>query len=475
MSNTFYSIKIYRMRSTVTCILLLFMVCQSVGQSQKISATFPTNHLGVSEVYPIPVNEFPVMVYLPDGYSDAGDPYPVLFFLHEACGDLDFCTPEMLADHFSTFQSVLDEKIQNGTIKPVVVVMPIVQGPPGTNIYGDYHMYVNSPRNGNYSDVIMLDLLPWAEQNFHIATERNFRAIGGFSAGGYGAFYQGINFSESFGAMIAHSAPLAMRAWQDDILPIVLEEVATSGDNTISSLARNNIFTKMTYGMSTAWSYNLESGFQTFLDLPVNSGQLDEEVFNRWLAFDALRMMQQNPEFKKDIAVYFDAGAPYVPNTNDYSMPGSGDYARFYTDVFDAQLQNPFTGGKLELNYTYQTFSGNHELTANRVEAALLWWQQVMFPDATTPVLDRDPARIAVSVTPNPASSRVVFTYTTPGLAQARINLFTPEGRMVHSLMIPAGDFAHTLSWDPPYSGVFIYQLVHAGGSTKSGMLTVRK
>jgi S-formylglutathione hydrolase FrmB len=134
-------------------------------------------------------------VYLPTGYENGDNKYPVLYLLHgNAQNYLSWTTSGKI-------QATADALIANGDIPAVVIVMPDA----GTSWYVD--------RKEQMETAIMKELMPDVETNLRTLTTRDHRFIAGLSMGGFGAMRFAMLYPEKFGAAallspaIYHPAP----------------------------------------------------------------------------------------------------------------------------------------------------------------------------------------------------------------------------------------------------------------------------
>lgn len=130
----------------------------------------------------MPGEDWPVRVWLPDGYdADSENLWPVLFLLHGSGGDIhdwDFVFPLM--------DSLIREKI----IAPFVAVSPAS----GTSWWVD--------GKKPFESAFIRELIPYVTEKFNLSHNRDFRCIAGFSMGGYGALRYGLMYPELFGSAI---------------------------------------------------------------------------------------------------------------------------------------------------------------------------------------------------------------------------------------------------------------------------------
>jgi hypothetical protein len=122
-------------------------------------------------------------IYLPPEFSPE-ESYPVLYLLHGFWG-----SPGSLV-HGLDFATTADEQITSGSAAPFIAVMP--PGGPMTKTTSDEWA-------GVWEDYVVDDVVPWVERHLPVDSQR--RAIGGLSAGGYGAIDIGLRHLGMFGTL----------------------------------------------------------------------------------------------------------------------------------------------------------------------------------------------------------------------------------------------------------------------------------
>ena len=121
-------------------------------------------------------------VYLPDGYADSRQDYPVLYLLHGHGEDGE----EWIVK--GNLVAMVDELIASGAIPPCLVIMPSV----GNTWYID--------RQEKMETAIIQDLIPDVDRRFRTISRRNGRVIAGESMGGYGALRFVLKYPQLFQA-----------------------------------------------------------------------------------------------------------------------------------------------------------------------------------------------------------------------------------------------------------------------------------
>ena len=125
-------------------------------------------------------------VYLPAGYDESDLLYNVLYLLHGAGGNEE--TYMGTQDNPTALKYIIDHAIENGDIKPLIIVMPTSESDDDAD--ADMALEIS---NGFYEEVVS-DIIPAVEGKYrtaaygHVSEEnlkatRLHRAFGGFSMG----------------------------------------------------------------------------------------------------------------------------------------------------------------------------------------------------------------------------------------------------------------------------------------------------
>ncbi|MDN3584043.1 alpha/beta hydrolase [Mucilaginibacter flavus] len=130
-------------------------------------------------------------IYLPADYETANRTYPVVYLLH---GYTDDNTGWL---QFGEVNRYADKAINDGTIPPMIIVMP----------NADSSWYINSyDGKEKYEDFFIKEFIPHIEQAYRVKTEKRYRGVAGLSMGGYGTMIYAIKHPELFSAVAALSA-----------------------------------------------------------------------------------------------------------------------------------------------------------------------------------------------------------------------------------------------------------------------------
>ena len=130
-------------------------------------------------------------IYLPADYSTSDRSYPVVYLLH---GYTDDNTGWL---QFGEINRLADKAIAEGTIPPMIIVMP----------NGDSSWYINSyDGKEKYEDFFVKEFMPAVEKTYRIKAEKKYRGIAGLSMGGYGTMIYLLKHPDLFAAGAALSA-----------------------------------------------------------------------------------------------------------------------------------------------------------------------------------------------------------------------------------------------------------------------------
>ncbi|HEY2721413.1 MAG TPA: alpha/beta hydrolase-fold protein, partial [Chitinophagaceae bacterium] len=138
-------------------------------------------------------------IYLPADYDHSERAYPVVYLLH---GFTDDNTGWL---QFGEINRYADKAIADGTIPPMIIVMP----------NGDSSFYINSyDGKEKYEDFFIKEFMPSIEKTYRIKAEKRYRGIAGLSMGGYGTLIYSLKYPDLFAA----AAPLSAAVWDDNAL-----------------------------------------------------------------------------------------------------------------------------------------------------------------------------------------------------------------------------------------------------------------
>lgn len=229
----------------------------------------------------------PVAVYTPPGYDPEGSQrYPVLYCLHGYTGDV---AALVAARPWETnVIQWMDRLVVSGQMKPALLVL--VDG--FTRLGGS--QYIDSIHNGAYATYTVRDVVGHLDANYRTIPAEGGRAVLGKSSGGFGSIHLALTFPGTFAAFASHSGDSYFRYSQVMSFPLaqrVLEGFASKEAFVEDFEGRQkrpqesyHVMEMLAY--AAAYSPLEARAFAFAMPFDVSTGELDNAVFDRWLAFD---------------------------------------------------------------------------------------------------------------------------------------------------------------------------------------------
>ncbi|MCL4248035.1 MAG: esterase [Anaerolineae bacterium] len=252
-------------------------------------------------------------VYLPPGYDDdTTRRYPVIYVLagHGGSG------PLMLAPVAwgESFPERIDRLIRTGKMGPVIAVLPDC-----FTIFGGAQ-YINSTALGSYEDYLNEEIIPYVDEHYRTLPDRRHRAITGKSSGGYGAMVQSMRHPELYSAVASHSGDIYFEfGYLPDMARLHANLQRFGGLEgfiqqipTIKPKSHDPFYSvlgMLCYGAAFAPNEAAERGFDMPIDM--ETGALREDVWQRWLAWDPVRMIdvaENSAAWRQMAYIYLDCG-----------------------------------------------------------------------------------------------------------------------------------------------------------------------
>ncbi len=170
-------------KTLFSVLILLAYMCSAQTIEEK---SMKSNILGCNKNY---------CIYLPAGYAEGNEQYPILYLLHG------------LTDNHTAWRDrgnikeIATEIIDKGDAQKMIIVMPDA----GTTHDG----YFNCD-GWRYEDFFFTEFIPHIETNYRVKRDRKHRAIAGLSMGGGGTIGYALRHSDMFSSAYAMSALAGM-------------------------------------------------------------------------------------------------------------------------------------------------------------------------------------------------------------------------------------------------------------------------
>ena len=222
------------------------------------------------------------------------------------------------------------------------------------------NQYINSSATGRYEDYIIKEVVPYVNKTYNISA----RAVWGHSSGGYGSIVLGMRHPEIFQALADHSGDSAFEYSYLPDFPKALDAFREAGgtkkwlDNFWKKPNRHqrkdgpplNVL-----AMAAHYSPNLKSK-EMGVDLPfdLNTGEMLQKVWNRWLSWDPIRMVEKySSNLKKLKLIYIDCGTK-----DEFNL-------HWGARILHSKLE------KMNVRHFYEEFEDGHMNVSYRYEVSL--------------------------------------------------------------------------------------------------------
>jgi hypothetical protein len=134
--------------------------------------------------------DVPYDVYLPPCYSETGKRYPYVLLMHGADQ-----TEKLWVDVLGA-QKALEAGLSLRALPPMILIMPYGGELANLNIFRE---------KAGWESVVLTELMPEIEANFCTWNDREGRAIGGISRGGFWAYVIALRHPDLCGGVGGHS------------------------------------------------------------------------------------------------------------------------------------------------------------------------------------------------------------------------------------------------------------------------------
>ncbi|TML33030.1 MAG: enterochelin esterase [Actinobacteria bacterium] len=253
----------------------------------------------------------PLWVYVPPAYEDEPDRrYPSIYVIQGLTGQIDAWRNR--TSFRKNFPELADELFATGESPPAILVFVDAW----TSVGGS--QFIDSPGTGRYLTYICDEIVPWVDSTYRTKAEAAHRGITGKSSGGYGAMVDPMLRPDVFGGLATHAGDaLFEMCYLPDFRKSVRElrdKYDRSFDKFWEDFHSRPAFSKDSdYHLLNDWCmaacYSADEDGTVHLPYDVETGELRPEVWERWLAWDPVRMVPRHADALRGLkAIYIDAG-----------------------------------------------------------------------------------------------------------------------------------------------------------------------
>ncbi len=307
-------------------LLLLFLPLSVICQDGKVVSFILESKALINEGGENPNRK--CSVYLPPGYENSDERYPVIYYLHGFTGTDSI---------YTQMKAVLDAAILKKKIRPYILVI----SDQNTLFQGSF--YSKSSYIGDWDTFTATELVEYMDSHFRTIPDRKSRGIGGHSMGGYGAIKIGMLHPETFSVMYGMSPGLM--AFVKEFGPNSRSFKELQEVKTVEEL-RKTYYPKVLVAVGRAWSPNPNKP-PFYCDMPFtyegDSMIVHEDILEKWHANMPVEMVNEYADnLRKYTAIKLDWGRNDAPRFPQQNM------------LFSVRLEN------LGINHYAEEYIGDH-------------------------------------------------------------------------------------------------------------------
>ena len=309
----------------------------------------------------------PLYVYTPPGYEAEGERrYPCIYVIQGMTGQVDMWrnrkafTPTVL--------EAVDAWFAKGGAPAIVVYVD------AWTSYGG-SQFLDSPATGRYHTYVCEEIVPWVDARYRTVAEAASRGVAGKSSGGYGAMVTPMLRPDLFGGMATHAGDALFELCYLPEFPLVARALRDEYGGSYEAFwadfrARPGRAKPSDDALVNEWAmaacYSADEDGTVQLPFDPATGRLVPEVWERWLAWDPVRMVAARTEAVRGLrAIWIDAG-----RQDEYFLD-------LGAEAFRRELA---AAGVADERVHYELFDGKHGGIEWRYPAALGWLAERLAP-----------------------------------------------------------------------------------------------
>lgn len=303
----------------------------------------------------------PIWVYTPPGYDEEPERrYPSVYLIQGMTGQID------MWHNRSAFAPTVVEAIDEWFARPGATPAIVAFVDAWTSVGGS--QFLDSPGTGRYHTYLCDEIVPFVDGRYRTLDAAAHRGIAGKSSGGYGAMVTPMLRPDLFGGLATHSGDAL---FEDCYLPEFPEAARALRDHHGGSFdafwadfrSRPGRSRPGDAALVNEWAmaacYSTDADGTVRLPFDPATGRLVPETWERWLAWDPVRMAPHHAAALRGLrGIWIDAG-----RSDEY-------YLDLGAEAFRAELEALGIG---EPVVHFELFDGKHGGIAWRYPDAIGW------------------------------------------------------------------------------------------------------
>ena len=289
----------------------------------------------------------PLYVLRPPGVElDHPRPLPCIYVIQGYTGQLDMWTSRSAFE--PTFIERMDAMLASPECPDAIVVM--------VDCWTSYggSQFLDSTGTGRYQSHLCDEVVPFIDERYPTAPDRDHRGITGKSSGGYGAMVVPMMRPDVFSALATHAGDalfeISMPPSFAATIRTLRDHYESSYDVFFEQLAEADPFDYglhggpiEMYGYAACYSPDPDRPGKALLPFDPVDGRIDQDVWGLWLDHDPVVMAPRHADALRSMRrIYIDAGR------------GDEYYLDLGAPAFAAELD------KLGVAHTIDLFDGKH-------------------------------------------------------------------------------------------------------------------
>ena len=253
----------------------------------------------------------PLYVYTPPGYDDDAERrYPSVYLIQGMTGQLDMWRNRK-AFSPSVLESVDAWFARPGTTPAVVAFVD------AWTSYGG-SQFVDSPGTGRYHTYLCDEVVPFVDAGYRTLADAAHRGIAGKSSGGYGAMITPMLRPDLFGGLVTHAGDALFEVCYQPEFPQAARGLRDHYEGSFDTFwsdfrSRPGRSKPGDAALVNEWAmaacYSTDADGTVRLPFDPGTGRLIPEIWERWLAWDPVRMAPEHADAIRGLrAIWIDAG-----------------------------------------------------------------------------------------------------------------------------------------------------------------------
>jgi S-formylglutathione hydrolase FrmB len=303
----------------------------------------------------------PVWVYTPPGYDDEPDRrYPSVYLIQGMTGQIDMWRNRR------AFSPTVVESIDAWFSRPEATAAIVVFVDAWTSYGGS--QFLDSPGTGRYHTYLCDEIVPFVDGRYRTLPSAAHRGIAGKSSGGYGAMVTPMLRPDLFGGLVTHAGDALFEACYLPEFPQAARALRDHHGGSFDAFwadfrSRPGRSRPGDAAIVNEWAmaacYSTDADGTVRLPFDVATGRLVPDVWERWLAWDPVRMAPARADALRGLqAIWIDAG-----RSDEY-------YLDLGAEAFRRELSALGIG---EPVVRYELFDGTHGNLEWRYPEAIGW------------------------------------------------------------------------------------------------------